>query len=84
MFKDACSNIAHISHVDTYHPQNVLYCYTYIIGYSIDDLVGVTPVTCASFAFCECTFRILLVHYSLRPNMVRVDIPWDPGGCMEW
>ncbi|CAM0955551.1 unnamed protein product [Alopecurus aequalis] len=79
-----CSNISHIFHVDTYHPQHVLYCYTYIIGYSIDDLVGVNPIACASFAFCECTFRILLVHYSLRPKMVRVDIPWDPGGCMSW
>jgi hypothetical protein len=28
--------------------------------------------------------RILLVHHSSRPSMVRFDIPWDPGGCMAW
>jgi len=84
LLKDACLNITHISHVDPYHSHHVLYCYAYIIGYSIDDLVGVNPITCASFALCEFSFRILLVHYSLRPKMVRVDIPWDPGGCMAW
>lgn len=67
----------------TFH-HAIFYCYAYIIGYSIDDLVGVNPITCASCSLCECTFRILLVHHSSRPNMVRVDIPWDPGGCMAW
>jgi hypothetical protein len=62
----------------------IFYCYAYVIGYSIDDLVGVSPITCASCSLCECTFRILLVHHSSRPSMVRVDIPWDPGGCMAW
>jgi hypothetical protein len=62
----------------------IFYCYAYVIGYSIDDLVGVSPITCASCSLCECNFRILLVHHSSRPSMVRVDIPWDPGGCMAW
>jgi hypothetical protein len=65
-------------------PHHVLYLYTYIIGYSIDDIVGVNPITCASFSLCDFTFRILLVHHSLRPSLVRVDIPWDPGGFMAW
>jgi len=30
------------------------------------------------------TFRILPLHHSLRQYMVRVDIPWDPGGFMAW
>jgi len=33
--KDACSKIAYNSRVDAYHYNHVLYCYTYIIGYSI-------------------------------------------------
>ena len=82
--KDACCNIAHITHLNAYHPHHVLYCYTYIIGYSIDDLVGVNPITCASFSWCECNFRILLVHHSLRSFMLRVDVPWDPGGFRVW
>ena len=35
MIKDVFCNVAHASHVDTYHPQHVLYCYTYIIGYQL-------------------------------------------------
>jgi hypothetical protein len=96
LLKDTCFDDAHLFHNDncypyydfmlakTYPSRHVLYCYSYIIGYSIDDLVGVNPITCASFFFCDCTFRILLVHHSSRPNLVRVDIPWDPGGCMVW
>jgi len=84
LLKDACSKIAYNSPVDAYHYNHVIYCYTYIIGYSIDDLVGVNPITCASFCLCECTFRSSRVHYSSRPYMVRLDIPWDPGGFMEW
>nr|XP_051194001.1 uncharacterized protein LOC127307308 [Lolium perenne] len=96
LLRDACLDNAHLSHNDncypsydtmlavTYNSHHVLYCYNYIIGYSIDDLVGVSPITCASCSLCECTFRILLVHHSSRPSMVRVDIPWDPGGCMAW
>ena len=84
MLKDACFKFAYISPMDTYHPHHVLYCYTYIIGYSIDDLVGVNPITCASCTLFVWTFRILSLHYSLRLYMVRVDIPWDPGGFMVW
>jgi hypothetical protein len=96
MLENACFNTTHVSHDDncfpsydtmlavTYNSHHVLYCYNYIIGYSIDDLVGVSPITCASCSLCECIFRILLVHHSSRPSMVRADIPWDPGGCMAW
>jgi len=82
--KDACFNIAHTTHPNAIHYHHVLYCYTYVIGYSIDDLVGVNPITCANFSLYGSNFRILLVHYSLRSYMVRVDIPWDPGGFMAW
>jgi hypothetical protein len=46
--------------------------------------VGENPITCASFPLREFTFRTLLMHHALRPNMVHVDIPWDPGGFMAW
>jgi hypothetical protein len=61
----------------------IFYRYAYIIGYSIDDLVGVNPITFASCLF-ECYFR--LPHVLSRPQaeLIRVDIPWDPGGCMAW
>jgi hypothetical protein len=96
MLENSCLDNAHFSHNDNcypdydtmlpdpYHSHHVLYCYTYMIGYSIDDIVGVNPITCASFSLCDFTLRILLVHHSLRPSMVRVDIPWDPGGFMAW
>ena len=60
MLKDACFKFAYISPTDTYHPHHVLYCYTYMIGYSIDDLVGVNPITCASCTLFVWTFRIYL------------------------
>lgn len=47
--KDACSNITLISHANTYHHHHVLYCYAYIIGFSIDDLEGIGPVISPSF-----------------------------------
>ena len=84
MLKDACFKIAYISPMDTYHPHHVLYFYTYIIGYSIDDLVGVNPITCASCTLFVWTFRILPLHHSLRSFMLRVDVPWDPGGFRVW
>jgi hypothetical protein len=96
MLENSCFDNAHFSHNDNcypdydtmlpdpYHSHYVLYCYTYMIGYSIDDIVGENPITCASFSLREFTFRALLMHHALRPNMVRVDIPWDPGGFMAW
>ena len=62
----------------------IFYRYAYAIGYSIDDLVGVNPITCASCSLCVCTFRILPLHHSLRSFMLRVDVPWDPGGFRVW
>ena len=82
--KDACFNIAHVTHPNAYPYHHVLYCYTYMIGYSIDDLVGVNPITCASCSLCVCTFRILPLHHSSRSFMPRVDVPWDPGGFRVW
>ena len=61
----------------------IFYRYAYAIGYSIDDLVGVSPFTCI-VCFAECTFRILPLHHSLRSFMLRVDVPWDPGGFRVW
>ncbi|XBH87267.1 hypothetical protein VPH35_074764 [Triticum aestivum] len=46
---------------DLYHPKHVLYSYAYVIGYSIDDLEGITLVTCI-VSLVECSFRLLLVH----------------------
>ncbi|KAF7084453.1 hypothetical protein CFC21_088075 [Triticum aestivum] len=49
-----------------YHPKHVLYSYAYVIGYSIDDLEGITPVTVLSLllsAFSGCCFCI--VHFML-------------------
>ncbi|XBJ24342.1 hypothetical protein VPH35_002248 [Triticum aestivum] len=64
---------------DSYHTHHVLYSYAYVIGYSIDDLEGITPFTCM-VSFVECSFRFLLLHRSLHADQVRGDIPWDPGG----
>ncbi|XBI38387.1 hypothetical protein VPH35_123414 [Triticum aestivum] len=64
---------------DSYHTRHVLYSYAYVIGYSIDDLEGITPFTCM-VSFFECSFRFLLLHRSLHADQVRGDIPWDPGG----
>ena len=67
-----------------YHSTHVLYSYTYMIGYSIDNIVGENPITSASCSLCVYTFRLPLVYQSLMPKMVRVDIPWDPGGYKAW
>ncbi|XBI71937.1 hypothetical protein VPH35_066010 [Triticum aestivum] len=64
---------------DSYHTRHVLYSYAYVIGFSIDDLEGITPFTCM-VSFVECSFRFLLLHHSLHADQVRGDIPWDPGG----
>ncbi|EMS61137.1 hypothetical protein TRIUR3_31741 [Triticum urartu] len=42
--------------VDSYHTCHVLYSYAYVLGYSIDDLEGITPFTCM-VSFVECSFR---------------------------
>ncbi|KAF7042929.1 hypothetical protein CFC21_052406 [Triticum aestivum] len=64
---------------DSYHTRHVLYSYAHVIGFSIDDLEGITPFTCM-VSFVECSFRFLLLHRSLHADQVRGDIPWDPGG----
>lgn len=61
----------------------IFYCYASIIGYSIEDLEGVSPVTLAS-CLLVCYFRLPNVLNQLQDEHVRVDIPWDPGGCMAW
>ncbi|KAM3227422.1 hypothetical protein ACQJBY_059295 [Aegilops geniculata] len=68
---------------DSYHTRHILYSYAYIIGYSIDDLEGIYPITC-SCCLCESYCRFLLVHDPLHVDQVRDDIPWDPGGPMVW
>ncbi|KAM3241853.1 hypothetical protein ACQJBY_054531 [Aegilops geniculata] len=68
---------------DFYHPKHVLYCYAYVIGYSIDDLEGIIPTTCI-VCFVEFLFRFFLVHESIHADQVRGDIPWDPGGLRAW
>ena len=66
--------------ISIYH---MLHRYAYVIGYSIDELEGIVPITCIGL-FAECSFRFMLVHHSLRAAQVRDDIPWDPGGFMAW
>ncbi|KAF7097315.1 hypothetical protein CFC21_099148 [Triticum aestivum] len=68
---------------DSYHTRHVLYSYAYVIGYSIDDLEGITPFTCM-VSFVECSFRFLLLHRSQHADQVRDDIPWDPSGFRAW
>ncbi|CAM0907828.1 unnamed protein product [Alopecurus aequalis] len=60
----------------------ILYRYAYAIGYSIDDLEGIVPITCVA-CFVLSSFRFMFVH-PLEADHVRVDIPWDPGGSMAW
>ncbi|XP_044374723.1 uncharacterized protein [Triticum aestivum] len=72
-----------IALADFYHTRHVLYSYAYTIGYSIDDLEGIYPITC-SRCLCESYFRFLLVHKSIHADQVRGDIPWDPGGVRAW
>jgi hypothetical protein len=62
---------------------SIFYLYSYIIGYSIDDLVGVSPITFASCLF-ECYFRLPYVLSGMQVEHVRVDIPWDLGGLKAW
>uniref|UniRef100_A0ACD5TD03 Uncharacterized protein n=1 Tax=Avena sativa TaxID=4498 RepID=A0ACD5TD03_AVESA len=56
----------------------ILYRYAYAIGYSIDDLEGIVPITCVLGPF-----RFMFLHHQLQDDL-RVDIPWDPDGCMVW
>lgn len=83
MLNETCDSNTSIELTDLYHPKHVLYSYAYVIGYSIDDLEGITPVTCIA-SLLECSFRLLLVHDPLHADQVRDDIPWDPGGPMAW
>ncbi|KAF7065485.1 hypothetical protein CFC21_071583 [Triticum aestivum] len=54
---------------DFYHPKHVIYSYAYVIGYSIDDLEGITPTTCI-VSFVESAFRFLLVRDPLHADQV--------------
>ncbi|SPT18383.1 unnamed protein product [Triticum aestivum] len=83
MLNDKYHPCASIELTDFYHPKHVLYRYAYVIGYSIDDLEGITPVT-RIVSLVECLFRFLLVHESIHADQVRGDIPWDPGGLRAW
>uniref|UniRef100_A0A453I2Q8 Uncharacterized protein n=1 Tax=Aegilops tauschii subsp. strangulata TaxID=200361 RepID=A0A453I2Q8_AEGTS len=74
---------ASIELTDFYHPKHVLYSYSYVIGYSIDDLEGINPITCI-VSFVVCLSRFLLLHRLLHADQVRGDIPWDPGGVRAW
>ncbi|KAM3385966.1 hypothetical protein ACQJBY_009558 [Aegilops geniculata] len=83
MLNETCDSNTSIELTELYHPKHVLYSYAYVIGYSIDDLEGITPVTCIA-SLVECSFSLLLVHDPLHADQVRDDIPWDPGGPMAW
>ncbi|XP_044369081.1 uncharacterized protein [Triticum aestivum] len=69
MLNETCDSNTSIELTDLYHPKHVLYSYAYVIGYSIDDLEGITPVTCIA-SLLECSFRLLLVHDPLRADQV--------------
>ncbi|KAF7102924.1 hypothetical protein CFC21_103979 [Triticum aestivum] len=69
MLNETCDSNTSIELTDLYHPKHVLYSYAYVIGYSIDDLEGITPVTCIA-SLVECSFRLLLVHDPLHADQV--------------
>ncbi|KAF7000850.1 hypothetical protein CFC21_016649 [Triticum aestivum] len=79
MLNETCDSNTSIELTDLYHPKLVFYSYAYVIGYSIDDLEGITPIT-RIISLVECLFRFLLVHETIHADRVRGDIPWDPGG----
>ncbi|XBJ24325.1 hypothetical protein VPH35_002235 [Triticum aestivum] len=82
-FLDKLCHIADIAYAPCdlllIHVPDLLNRYTYMIGYSINDLEGILSVTCIGLVV-ECSFRLMLVHHLLRVDRVRDDIPWDPGG----
>ncbi|EMS66451.1 hypothetical protein TRIUR3_34962 [Triticum urartu] len=81
-FLDKLCHIADIAYAPCdllIHVPDLLNRYTYMIGYSIDDLEGILSVTCIGLVV-ECSFRFTLVHHLRRVDRVRNDIPWDPGG----
>ncbi|KAM3364370.1 hypothetical protein ACQJBY_014613 [Aegilops geniculata] len=86
-FLDKTCHIADIAYAPCdlllIHVPDFLNRYTYMIGYSIDDLEGILSVTCTGLVV-ECSFRLMLVYHLLRVNRVRDDIPWDPGGFTAW
>ncbi|KAM3407570.1 hypothetical protein ACQJBY_001136 [Aegilops geniculata] len=86
-FLDKLCHIADIAYAPCdlllIHVPDLLNRYTYMIGYSIDDLEGILSVTCIGLVV-ECSFRLMLVHHLLRVDRVRDDIPWDPGGLTAW
>ncbi|KAF7096518.1 hypothetical protein CFC21_098448 [Triticum aestivum] len=86
-FLDKLCHIADIAYAPcdllSIHVPDLLNRYTYMIGYSIDDLEGILSVTCIGLVV-ECSFRLMLVHHLLRVDRVRDDIPWDPGGFTAW
>ncbi|XBJ09717.1 hypothetical protein VPH35_014736 [Triticum aestivum] len=85
-FLDKLCHIADIAYAPCdllIHVPDLLNRYTYMIGYSIDDLEGILSVTCIGL-LVECSFRLMLVHHLLRVDRVRDDIPWDPGGFTAW
>ncbi|VAH38040.1 unnamed protein product [Triticum turgidum subsp. durum] len=51
------------------HVPDLLNRYTYMIGYSIDDLEGILSVTCIGLVV-ECSFRLMLVHHLLQVDRV--------------
>ncbi|XBI45703.1 hypothetical protein VPH35_110134 [Triticum aestivum] len=86
-FLDKTRHIADIAYAPCdlllIHVPDLINRYTYMIGYSIDDLEGILSVTCIGLVV-ECAFRFLLVHDPLHADQVRGDIPWDPGGLRAW
>ncbi|EMS53466.1 hypothetical protein TRIUR3_28232 [Triticum urartu] len=86
-FLDKLCHIADIAYAPCdlllIHVPDLLNRYTYMIGYSIDDLKGILSITCIGLVV-ECSFRLMLVHHLLRVDRVRDDIPWDPGGFTTW
>ncbi|VAH18621.1 unnamed protein product [Triticum turgidum subsp. durum] len=86
-FLDKTCHIADIAYAPCdlllIHVPDLINRYTYMIGYSIDDLEGILSITCIGLVV-ECSFRLMLVYHLLRVNRVRDDIPWDPGGFTAW
>ncbi|XBH62853.1 hypothetical protein VPH35_116961 [Triticum aestivum] len=67
-FLDKLCHIADIAYAPCdlllIHVPDLLNRYTYMIGYSVDDLEGILSVTCIGLVV-ECSFRLMLVHHLL-------------------
>uniref|UniRef100_A0A8I6WS47 Uncharacterized protein n=1 Tax=Hordeum vulgare subsp. vulgare TaxID=112509 RepID=A0A8I6WS47_HORVV len=71
MLNDKYYHHASIELADSYYPKHVIYCYGYIIGYSIDDLEGISLPLAFSLllsalsGFCLCTIYYMRTSFEV-------------------